>query len=114
VIDAATNKVVGMPIPVGKSPFGVAVTPDGSKVYVANEDDNTVSVIDAATNTVVGTIPVGTIPQGVAVTPDGSKVYVANLIDNTMSVIATATNTVSTIADRPTSVGSVDRRHVRR
>jgi YVTN family beta-propeller protein len=32
VIATATNKVVGLPIPVGLSPFGVAVTPDGSKV----------------------------------------------------------------------------------
>jgi hypothetical protein len=31
----------------------MAVTSAGSKVYVANESDNTVSVIDTATNTVV-------------------------------------------------------------
>ena len=70
----------------------MAVTPDGSKVYVANRGNNTVSVIDA-TNTVIATIPVGLAPFGVAVTPDGSKVYVTNL-NNTVSVIATATNTV--------------------
>jgi YVTN family beta-propeller protein len=76
----------------------VAVTPDGSKVYVANFNDNTVSVIATATNMVIGSpIPVGLRPVGVAVTPDGSKVFVANNADNTVSVIATATNTVSTI-----------------
>jgi YVTN family beta-propeller protein len=73
----------------------VAVTPDGSKVYVTNQGSNTVSVIATATNTVVGSpITVGTNPEGVAVTPDGSKVYVANHGSNTVSVIATATNTV--------------------
>jgi YVTN family beta-propeller protein len=47
-------------------------------LYVANGD--TVSVIDTATNTVVGLpIPVGTNPIGVAVTPDGRKVYVTNI-----------------------------------
>ncbi len=47
--------------------------------YITNENDNTVSVIDTATNTVIGSpIPVGNNPYGVAVTPDGSKVYVAN------------------------------------
>ena len=57
----------------------MAVTPDGSKVYVANRSDNTVSVIATATNTVIGPpITVGSVPFGVAVTPDGSKVYVAN------------------------------------
>jgi YVTN family beta-propeller protein len=87
--------MVGSPIPVGTHPFGVAVTPDGSKVYVANQNDGTVSVIATATNTVVGSpITVGTLPFGVAVTPDGSKVYVANFASNTVSVIDTATNTV--------------------
>ena len=46
-------------IPVGTTPQGVAVTPDGSKVYVANEDSNNVSVIDTRKNKVIATIPVG-------------------------------------------------------
>jgi YVTN family beta-propeller protein len=62
VIDTASDTVVGSPIPVGSSPFGVAVTPDGSKVYVANSGDNTVSVIDTATNMVVAVLPVGQAP----------------------------------------------------
>jgi YVTN family beta-propeller protein len=53
-----TNTVVGLPIPVGSNPWGVAVAPDGSKVYVTNTIDNTVSVIGTATNTVTATIPV--------------------------------------------------------
>ena len=78
VIDTATNTVIAT-IPVGDNPFGVAVSPDGSKVYVANSNSHTVSVIATATDTVTATIPVGNIPLGVAVTPDGSKLYVANL-----------------------------------
>ena len=42
--------------------------------YITNNSDNSVSVIDTATNTVTATIPVGDGPFGVAVTPDGSKV----------------------------------------
>jgi YVTN family beta-propeller protein len=68
----------------------VAVPPDGSKVYVTNSFSSaTVSVIDAATNTVSATIPVGLNPLGVAVTPDRSKVYVANDDVNIVSVINT-------------------------
>jgi YVTN family beta-propeller protein len=73
----------------------VAVTPDGSRVYVVNLIDGTVSVISTATDTVIGpAIPVGSAPEGVAVTPDGSRVYVASLGVGTVSVISTATNTV--------------------
>jgi YVTN family beta-propeller protein len=94
VIDTTNNTVVET-IPVGRKPFGVAVTPDGSKVYIANSGDNTVSVIETATNTVTGSpIAVGTDPVGVAVTPDGKTVYVTNQGDDTVSVINTATNTV--------------------
>jgi YVTN family beta-propeller protein len=73
----------------------VAVTPDGSKVYVTNNGDSSVSVIGAATNTVVATITVGGGPLGVAVSPDGSKVYVtSHFKPATESVIDTVTNTV--------------------
>jgi YVTN family beta-propeller protein len=57
VIDAATNTVVAT-IPVGNTPFGVGVSPDGTKVYVVNERSADVSVI----NMVTTTIPVGGSP----------------------------------------------------
>jgi DNA-binding beta-propeller fold protein YncE len=42
-------------IPVGKNPFGIAITSDGSGAYVTNHDDDTVSVINTALNITVGT-----------------------------------------------------------
>jgi len=60
VIDTTSNTVTAT-IPVGSGPLGVAVTPDGSTVYVANEAQGTVagtvSVIATASNTVTATIP---------------------------------------------------------
>ena len=48
----------------GSAPFGLAITPDGSKVYVANQASGTVSVIATATNMVLGSpIPVGRTPS---------------------------------------------------
>ena len=83
-------------IPVGMDPEGVALTPDGTKAYVANTDiggsgpyGNTVSVIDTILNIVTGTITVGRGPRGIAASADGSTVYVANNIDGTLSVIDT-------------------------
>ena len=83
----------------------MAVSPDGSKVYITNIGTNGVAVIDTATNAVTATITGLTYPLGVAVTPDGSRVYVANEGSNNVSVIATATNTVT--ATIPVGVGPV-------
>jgi YVTN family beta-propeller protein len=93
VVATASNTVVAT-VPVGTSPFGVAITPDGAFAYVTLIDSHAVSVIETMTNTVVATISVGTNPQGVAITPDGAFAYVANAGANTVSVIQTSTNTV--------------------
>jgi YVTN family beta-propeller protein len=61
VIDTATDAVIAT-VGVGAEPVGVAVTPDGSKVYIANSGSTAVSVIDTATNAVSTTIPVGNAP----------------------------------------------------
>jgi len=62
VIATATNAVIAT-IPVGSSPAGAAVTPDGTRVYVTNAGSGTVSVIDAATNAVTATVPVVGVPS---------------------------------------------------
>src|SRR4029453_9465500 len=42
-------------IKVGTEPFGCALTPDGSRLYVANQSSETVSVIDTRNHRAVGT-----------------------------------------------------------
>jgi len=46
VVDAGSRAVVESPIIVGKNPVGVAVSPDGRRLYVINSGDKTLSVID--------------------------------------------------------------------
>ena len=75
-------------IPVGAQPMGVAVHPDTLQVYVANEVEGTVSVIDSWTGTVTA-IPVGVSPRGVAIDKTSvDAVSVTNSGDSTVSVIA--------------------------
>jgi gliding motility-associated-like protein len=93
VINTASNSLVTN-ISVGKNPWGVAVSPDGTKVYVTNQTSNSVSVIDAATNSVSAVINVGMSPEGVAVSPDGGTLYVANETSGTVSVINTVTDAI--------------------
>ncbi|MFC2022302.1 cytochrome D1 domain-containing protein [Chloroflexota bacterium] len=67
-------------------------------IYVVNEDEDTVSVIEPNTNSVVATLTVGAWPHYASGSPDGKKVYVSNGEDNSISVIDSATNqVVSTI-----------------
>jgi YVTN family beta-propeller protein len=105
-----TNIVAGnVIIPVGLDPAGIAVTSDGSKVYVANQGSSDVSVIDTATNKVTATVTDSSFsdPIGIAVTPDGSKVYVSNNYTNIVSVIDTGTNKVTgtvTVGNNPIGV----------
>lgn len=95
-------------IHVGDHPIGVDVHPNGTRVYVTNANDDNVSVIDTATNTVIGNpIRVGDDPESVVFSPNGSRAYVANTGAGTVSVIDTATSSVSatvTVAGYPRQV----------
>ena len=99
VIDTATNQPVGSPISVGFLPAGVTVTPDGRYAYVTNNGSGTISVIDTASHTAVGSINVAQGPIGVAANPNASLVYAtspgtifSNFNGNTLSVINKTTN----------------------
>lgn len=84
-ISSVTGKTIGTGgAPVGKTPKGLAFSPDGKHLFVANKDDGTVSVIEVTatqsttpyTFSVVKTVNVGGAPQQIAVSPDGKDVYV--------------------------------------
>jgi YVTN family beta-propeller protein len=87
-------------IAVTPNPFGLAVAPDGNKLYVtqaiAGINPGKVTVIDKSEGMVAGTISVGSNPHGIAISPDGTKVLVANTDSNSATLIDTATNAVIT------------------
>jgi len=94
VIDVVGRTVVAT-IPVAGSPAGLALSPDGSSLYVTSSAANSVTVISTATNLVVGSpIAVGVIPFGVAVSPDGTRIYVANQGSASVSIIDAASKAV--------------------
>src|SRR5271157_6002221 len=103
-LPSAVAQVVIATVPVGNSPFGVAVNSATNKTYVANYSDNTVTVIDGATNT-TKTVNVGAYPCGVAVNPSTNKIYVSNSCGNdpncnsmgTVTVIDGATNNTTMV-----------------
>jgi YVTN family beta-propeller protein len=67
-ISTATNQA-GTPITAGYSSRAIAITPDGRFAYVVNYLDNTVTMIDTASNKVAATIKVGSYPWAIAIAP---------------------------------------------
>jgi len=96
-------------------PFGVAIAPDKSRIYVTSGGSEMVTVIDvqrllrfihahpapfaqdlsASANYVAARIAVGLNPRGLALTGDGRKLFVANRLDDSISVIDTRSNRVA-------------------
>jgi YVTN family beta-propeller protein len=98
VINTRRNRVVAT-IPVGNLPAGVAVRPDGKRVYVTSRRGNQIWVISTATYAVLDVIPVQNEPANVAFTPDGKRAYVTNFGSNSVSVIDTEKETVVPVPD---------------
>ena len=92
-------------------PFGVAIAPDKSRIYVTHGGSDCVTVIDtrrmlafirshpepfaedlsASAHYVVCRIAVGKNPRGLLLSRDGARLFVANRLDDTISVIDTRT-----------------------
>jgi YVTN family beta-propeller protein len=89
-------------------PFGVAIAPDKSKVFVSAAGSDNISVINvaallkfvrgahsfandlsASANYVTARIPVGRNPRGIVLSPDGKRLYVATRMDDNIVVIDT-------------------------
>jgi YVTN family beta-propeller protein len=95
-------------------PFGVAISPDQSRIYVTHGGSDCVTVIDArkmlsyihahrepfaedlstSAHYVVARVAVGKNPRGLVLSRDGGRLYVANRLDDSISVISTRGNRV--------------------
>jgi YVTN family beta-propeller protein len=87
-------------------PEGVAIAPDGKKVYVAIRFYNDVAAFNVPAGLLASTYPVGASPIGVAITPDGNYLYVANNGGSSVSMVATNGSGGSLIPLLPSSYPS--------
>jgi YVTN family beta-propeller protein len=101
-------------------PFGVAIAPDKSKLYLTASGTDEVAIVDlqalvvaarvperntlvndlsVSARYVIARIPVGRNPRGIALSADGSRLYIANRLDDSVSILDTAARKiVGTIA----------------
>lgn len=74
------------------------IHPNGTFIYTANDAPPSVSIIDAATNTVVGSIPTSVGPGAfdMIINPAGTRLYISNITSGFVTVVDTTTNTIVT------------------
>lgn len=93
-------------------PYTITINPSGTKAYVTNSNSTTVTIIDIASNTVIGTIGGFDGPSGFAILPSGATAYVNNyggpsgvMSGNGTTVRVVDLNT-NTIVGSPITVGT--------
>ncbi|MGH9607455.1 MAG: YncE family protein [Terracidiphilus sp.] len=83
----------GFTVPVGRHPSGLTVFPDGTRAYVANQQDSSISIVDLRSHAVVKTFATIGMPRSIASTADSStnsiftKVYVASPNTNNLEIV---------------------------
>lgn len=93
IFDSKQQKITGS-IPVGDNPNDMCITRNGRFLFVANANDNTVSVIDTHQQKVIELLnsalypdsPSGSTTNGVALSKDEKTLYIANADNNCLSV----------------------------
>jgi YVTN family beta-propeller protein len=92
MIDLPTRKV--STLPTGARPQGIEFSPDFARIYIANSDGHTITVVDAVAKKLIGDIPVGSAHSGpvrVAISADGTTALAALQLDHAISFSNTKT-----------------------
>jgi YVTN family beta-propeller protein len=100
---------------------GVVPAQEGSSgareiLYVTNSAGDDVTVVDAATHRVIGSIETGVTPHGLVASPDGRRIYITGETDDDVVAIDTATSKVlwkAVVGDQPNEPAlTSDGRHI--
>ncbi|MGX9080303.1 cytochrome D1 domain-containing protein, partial [Klebsiella pneumoniae] len=79
-------------LPSGADPEQFALHPNDRWLYISNEDDALVTVVDTQSDEVLAQIEVGVEPEGMAVSPDGKWAVNTSETTNMLHWIDTSTN----------------------
>jgi YVTN family beta-propeller protein len=94
IVDTNTRSLVGE-IPTGASHTHMfVISPDGRRIYTANNEPGSVSVLDLRARTLLATIPISKRVQRISISPDGRFVFTQDQETPRIVVIDTANNAV--------------------
>lgn len=96
VIDTATDKRTGLLVGDAEHISALALSPDGSRAYLAEYYSNQIEIVDTRTLETIDVIPSISSPTALALAPDGSRLYVAGEYD--LYSVETDTLAVTAIA----------------
>src|SRR5690349_3295460 len=77
IIDVASREITGR-LAIGLDANGLAADTIGNRLYLSNQSDGTISVVDLGSMTVTGSIQVGGHPQELVLSPGGTLLFVAD------------------------------------
>jgi YVTN family beta-propeller protein len=90
IVDTKTRTLVGE-IPTGAThTHMLVISPDGRRIYTANNEAGSVSVLDLQKRTLLATIPISKKVQRISISPDGKFVFTQDQETPRVVVIDTA------------------------
>jgi YVTN family beta-propeller protein len=107
IIDTGTLTRTGVAAGVS-DPERVAVSRDGRRLFVSEEDAARLAVLDSRSGRVLATVPVGREPEGVRVSPDGRWILVTSEEENLVTIVDAKSYAVAgraSVGKRPRDIG---------
>lgn len=83
-----------IPLGEGTKPMAMAITKDGSKLFVSTGRARKVLVLDTATEQITASFEVGQRPWGIALSPDEKLLFTANGPSNDVTVVEVASQKI--------------------
>jgi len=80
--------LAGGEIPIAPASSPILYDPGGDRIYVANADSSTLTILDGSGLTVVAEVPVGRDPRSLALGPGGREVFVPGRRDGTVTAVS--------------------------
>ena len=98
ILDGATNDILSVK-KVGKTPRYIEYHSTNNEFWVANYDDNNISVIDTNFD-IVATIPVGSGPRNMAEDTSNGDMWITNFSDDSITIVDNGYNVLRTITGK--------------